>query len=445
MKTLLLILVVLMAAPLRDAYADGNLDTSFGSGGKIIVPIDEGMPLIDTVADVLTAKDNKIYLVGTASRDANSTTIAIVRLKENGTVDTTFGTGGVALPDDNFNISAKAAAFDRNGNILIAAERRTASRTYFALCRVSPLGTEIPTDGAACNVIDLQSKTPIVGTSWTRAQPHDILLLSDGGIVMTGAVDITMPEANTIGLLARFTPSGALDSTYWGDGLAFLVDGDGARVEPYAAAQIPDALDLFVVGSEMDGSQTFAFASRVTAFGGFDDYTNFCDSDVNRCEFRDVARTRAGYFAVAGFRQSGANAEGVVALYTANVSVVPGWGGSDGLATIAKGTGIRLTRVLPQSDGKLLYAGTYMPDAGTQRAIVGRFNTTSGIDSTFNPPLSNYSIDFGVHATPFDLGAAMTLQSGRAVVAASVTRSNGYDFGAARFTSDSIFFSDFEK
>ena len=76
---------------------DGTLDPSFGSGGLVVVDV---TTTNDRAEAVVLQPDGKIVLAGSANSSTSSPTGAdfgLARLNADGTVDTSFGSGGVVI------------------------------------------------------------------------------------------------------------------------------------------------------------------------------------------------------------------------------------------------------------------------------------------------------------------------------------------------------------
>ena len=71
---------------------DGSLDTSFGTGGSVTTGIDTNGP--DSAMETAVQADGKIIVAGTSTRD-----FAAVRYNTDGSLDTNFGTGGKVTTD----------------------------------------------------------------------------------------------------------------------------------------------------------------------------------------------------------------------------------------------------------------------------------------------------------------------------------------------------------
>lgn len=80
---------------------DGSLDGTFGSEGKVVLPLDLGGSNDDVASAVVLQPDGKIVVAGTASTADAGDDFVIVRLTTTGSLDPTFGTNGVARIDFN--------------------------------------------------------------------------------------------------------------------------------------------------------------------------------------------------------------------------------------------------------------------------------------------------------------------------------------------------------
>src|SRR6266550_6529444 len=98
--------------------ANGTLDPTFGTGGK--VRVDFGNNDLDIANDAALQPDGKIVAAGTTVFDFGvQEPFALTRFNSNGTVDTTFGTGGLVLIDfGSFAQSANAVLIQPDGKII---------------------------------------------------------------------------------------------------------------------------------------------------------------------------------------------------------------------------------------------------------------------------------------------------------------------------------------
>ena len=117
--------------------APGDLDPSFGNGGKVITNFGNSFAGAD---DIAIQSDGKIVAVG-YNRIGNIYNFALARYNTNGSLDTSFGTGGIVVTPVSQYDSARAAAIQSNGKIVVAGWNYIGSNRYFALNRYNPNGS----------------------------------------------------------------------------------------------------------------------------------------------------------------------------------------------------------------------------------------------------------------------------------------------------------------
>lgn len=107
--------------------SNGSLDTTFGTGGKVITAISKGQ---DEIKAISIQSDGKIVAAG-SSDGLNP----VIRYNSNGSLDTSFGAAGISL----FGFSADNAG-DLNGLALDSAGRATlvgVASSFIALARLN--------------------------------------------------------------------------------------------------------------------------------------------------------------------------------------------------------------------------------------------------------------------------------------------------------------------
>ena len=120
--------------------ADGSLDTSFGSGGKVYTAIGPGDEKGQAAA---LQPDGKIVVAGFAHNGSNND-FAVVRYNPDGSLDTTFGFGGklttpIGAGDDNAN----GVVLQPDGRIVVVGQSyNTLTQDFdFAMVRYNPDGS----------------------------------------------------------------------------------------------------------------------------------------------------------------------------------------------------------------------------------------------------------------------------------------------------------------
>ena len=133
--------------------AAGDLDTSFGNDGKVFTNLGSGT---EFTSDAALQANGKIVVAGVNAPVAGSPDFAVLRYDRIGTLDPTFGTGGVVLTDiaSSFDF-AHAVAIQPNGKIVVAGN----AGSDFALARYNADGSLDSSFGSGGKVVtDLASR-----------------------------------------------------------------------------------------------------------------------------------------------------------------------------------------------------------------------------------------------------------------------------------------------
>ncbi|MFN3564716.1 MAG: hypothetical protein ACK4V1_01855 [Burkholderiaceae bacterium] len=223
--------------------ADGTLDTTFGSGGKVLTPIGAS----DEIAYALAlAPDGKLVVAG-YSHSGTKFDFALARYNADGTLDPTFGSGGKVLtPIGAGHDYAFALALAPDGKIVVVGMSSNGGNADFALARYNADGSLDTTFGSGGKVV-----TPI-GTSHDQA--YAVALAPDGRIVVAGS---TYNGTKYDFALARYNADGSLDTGFGSGGKVVTTIGSGDD-ETYALALAPDGR-IVVAGKSFNGT-AFDFA-----------------------------------------------------------------------------------------------------------------------------------------------------------------------------------------
>lgn len=188
---------------------DGTLDTGFGTGGHVMLPVSPGT---DTGRDVIVQADGKLLVAGTMRSGDGSGDVdgLLLRLNTNGSLDTSFGTGGMVkarLSDGNDLYNRVQVQSDGKILVLGSTGEPFASSVgggELALVRYHQDGSldtafgvngvaRIPTNGVGANAVGLS--------------------LSGGKIVVFANAYTSMQfDANS--LIARLDADGRLDPSF---------------------------------------------------------------------------------------------------------------------------------------------------------------------------------------------------------------------------------------
>lgn len=179
--------------------ADGTLDTSFNSTGKVVTDI--GTFSGDQVTDMKRMADGRIVIAGMTNMSGGFLAMVIVRYNGDGTLDTSFDTDGkvTTMFNPNGNNQLRAIEVTSNGKIIGAcAIDSQAYNNGFNVVMYRSDGSLDPTFGAGGRV------STVFGQSERDAR--DVVLQPNGQIIAVGAVrgygDFGVARYNTTGIAA---------------------------------------------------------------------------------------------------------------------------------------------------------------------------------------------------------------------------------------------------
>ena len=98
---------------LTSLLPNGSIDSSFGVNGKVVSPINNSYVYIRAIA---IQKDGKILLGGTI----NNNDFLLVRHKDNGELDSTFGVNGLVIKDMGSYEEVLSIGIQEDGKIVAA-------------------------------------------------------------------------------------------------------------------------------------------------------------------------------------------------------------------------------------------------------------------------------------------------------------------------------------
>jgi len=400
----LLLAFQLVAASSAQA-APGDLDTSFGTGGKVTTDFGNG----DVAHAVVLQPDGKIVAAGRSVRD-----FALARYQPDGTLDTTFSTDGKVTTDiAGGDDVALAVALQPDGKIVAAGSASTGATEDFALARYNPdgtLDTTFSTDGKVT--------TDFAGGNDVA---RDVALQPDGKIVAAGA-------SGSDFALARYNPDGTLDTTFSTDGKV-TTDFAGGHDEANAMALQPNG--KIVAAGFADTRETFDFAlARYKRRGTLDPSfskdgkvtTDIAGSD----DFASgVAFAPDGKIVAAG-NTIAATLDFAVARYKRHGTLDPSFS-TDGKVTtdFASGNDFNFA-VVVQPDGKIVAAGI-ATTPGDDFGLV-RYNPDGTLDLTFGGD-GKVTTDIAGD----DQASDLALQPDGKIVVAGIAFGFTEDFALARY------------
>src|SRR5262249_11881773 len=122
--------------------SNGTLDTSFGTGGRVLTAFADTSG-VSVAGGFSIAVQPDAKLVGAGEAQINGRfDFALVRYNSNGSLDATFGTGGKVTTDfASSDDAAESMALQTDGRIVAAGFSGVAGAYNFALARYNSNGT----------------------------------------------------------------------------------------------------------------------------------------------------------------------------------------------------------------------------------------------------------------------------------------------------------------
>jgi len=254
MKPFMFILTIFLSIRILHSQ-DGALDYSFGSSGKVIT--DFGLTN-DYGYDLAIQSDGKIIVVGKTYQGTNYD-IAIARYNTNGTLDNTFGYGGLIVKDlQNYDDIGQAVILQPDGKILIAGTTFNGSFIRdFCLLRYNSNGT--PDNSFGVN----GAVTADIGNIFEYATSID---LQPVGKIIVGGYSANNLN-NTDFAIVRFNSNGSIDNTFGSNGIVKTAIGSGN--DDLYSIKIQSDGKILAAGATNSGTSDFCLV-RYNSDGSLD-------------------------------------------------------------------------------------------------------------------------------------------------------------------------------
>ncbi|MCL4361644.1 delta-60 repeat domain-containing protein [Candidatus Dependentiae bacterium] len=183
--------------------SNGSLDSSFGTGGIVITDVATGN---DRANDVVIQPDGKIVVVGLAGNNSG----AVVRYNTDGSLDGTFGAGGIRtiLFLGGTTTQFDAVTLQPDGKIVIIGTTNAIGTNHFAIVRLNSDGTFDTSFGNGAGFVIVDAGGIDMGTG--------IGIQNDGRIVFGGFSTVGLL---TLFVVGRLNKDGSLDTTFGNNGI----------------------------------------------------------------------------------------------------------------------------------------------------------------------------------------------------------------------------------
>jgi uncharacterized delta-60 repeat protein len=375
----------LIASQLAQAAA-GDLDPTFGTAGMVMTDINRSTDIANAVA---VQADGKLVVVGETYKhnDFSTEDFVVTRYNTDGTLDTTFGSGGRVRTDfPGLAAVPSSVVIQSDGKIVVAggAFPLFTFAGNFELVRYNPNGSLDASFGNG----------GIVTTTFPEGSyASDVALQPDGKIIAAGTVFVDFiigDQSDTDFALARYNPDGSLDATF-GNGGTVSTDFVGMEDDAFSVLIQPDG-KIVAVGSANNPATYYDFAAVRYLSNGMIDTTfgvagkvttDFGDQNFDRA--RSAALQADGRIVAGGFAIShgGGVQNFAVVRYTSN-GILDTTFSRDGKMQIDFGNCCQsATKVLLQSDGKIITVGGSNGESSDDDFLLARLTPRGSLDATF--------------------------------------------------------------
>ena len=277
---------------LQQYTSRGALDRSFGHAGTVTL----SLAVYTDPNRLLLLPDGRALVVGTAMRYRNRSDVFLVRFLPDGRLDPTFGSAGTVVEDAGTQIQVRDAALQADGKVVLAGMSIESSGQWFA--------ERYTVEGTLDETFGIGGTFTLDGLQRLGAGAYAVLVQPDGRIVLAGGEGTDVH--GDCATLLRLLPVGVPDPL-------FGTGGRGTSCSSTAqTALLPEPDGGFLgLGPRGRGQPTL---TRWTSSGAVD--TGFGAQGTQPVPVTGsllrVLRDSAGRLLMLGFRQTGQVVDGLV-------------------------------------------------------------------------------------------------------------------------------------
>lgn len=372
--------------------ASGGLDQSFGRDGVASVNVAIGGKTLEVARGLAIQSDGKIVIAGPVEHDiaatgdaARDTDVALARFDTDGTIDTSFGTSGVAVVDFGTGRAGSGTSFlaDNSWGLANLPGDRLVLWGSTPAAGADRTDTDFVAVGlTAAGVVDTAFGTGGTFTADLGASadnPRNVLVQPDGRIVATGYSNI---DGVVQPVMVRFSAAGVLDGEFGSGGIATAKILDGVA-ESYSVAMQGDRYILAGYGrGDVPGEKVDLVMERYNSDGSWD--RSFGEDGLLRVDIaeeddraRNVIVLPDGRILAAGSgKRTATDIDAMLVLVTEDGQLDASFGDGGILITDLGGPSDAWYGLTLSADGQSVivagYRGTDANSGGNDEAVIGR-------------------------------------------------------------------------
>ena len=349
--------------------APGNLDPSFGVGG--FAPVALGLNS-GAFAVVFEPSSGRLLVAGSSPADHRR--CIVFALRDDGNLDTTYGTNGLTQVElTDYNCDVDDIALQSTGALVVVGE------AYAEPVGGHPMLFRLAPDGS----LDASFGTSgvVVAQPDVYGQVEGVVIDAQDRIVTAVQDSDDFDGTTTHFAVARYTPDGALDSTFASGGVALDAFQDGQDVAYDVALQSDGK--IVVAGAAANTSKSDFGLARYEPDGSLD--PTFGSGGTTIARFGGggagvgVALDATGRAVVVGNFSSG----GAAARFTTDGVLDTQFADQGELVTHVNPYGLGFQHVIVSATGNVLVAGSWNDTPATMELLLARFDASGVPDPTF--------------------------------------------------------------
>ena len=327
---------------------DGSIDNEFAQSGNFILHEIQNNKTYQAVA-VKLQTDNKIVACARFVSSENSAyNVGVIRLKTNGSLDSSFGDNGVVIVDINKYDEIGNMLIQKDGKILITGNTgssESAGNPEFLMRFLA--------NGEKDNLF---GDDGLVTTSYSSAiKVHAIVQQKDEKILTASNYGISVQQYQVV----RYNLDGKLDTDFGTNGFARLIPVEGTFQLNDMIIQDDDKIvcagGWSIIRFNLNGTPD-------TSFGGGDGYT-LLNMPSGYADIKNVFKTVDNKILTTGHYQDGEGTGVAAILYQANGKLDSSFGVNglaiSGFDNLNQGTDMTSGAGAIQDDGKIVISGSF--------------------------------------------------------------------------------------
>ena len=384
------------------------LDKSFGNNG--VVQINNA-----SIKAVKIQKDGRIIVTGSIPFGIGSSKILVARFKIDGTIDSTFGTGGKVITDyENYTARATSVVLQNDDKIIIAGDISLTGSSHIIVIRYLPNGALDSTFGVNGKVLTSIGQFD---------EANAVAVQDDGDIIIAGStVDSTLGPPDFA--VVRYNSKGELDESFGNRGIVTTAFGNNDYNVAYSIV-INNEEKIVVGGYSSVSNSDFALA-RYNSDGSPDNTFGengkvITDLRGDNDQAFSMILLKDGKIVLGGYSDNGINSDFALAKYKINGSLDSTFGIGGMVFTPMVDEIDRINSIKEQNNGRIVAVGYATNSNTSEDFAISRYLSTGVLDNTFG-------ID-GKIITPldssFDVAESVEIQSDGKIIVGGRTLFNG--------------------